>query len=63
MQKIGPARTSIYSNLIPITAMAIAAIWLHEPMPAARIVGAVAVLSGVLLTRLGAPAAAPRELR
>ena len=63
VQKIGPARTSIYSNLIPITAMAIAAIWLHEPMPAARIVGAVAVLSGVLLTRLGAPAAAPRELR
>ena len=53
VQKIGPARTSIYSNLIPITAMMIAAVWLDEPMPAVRIVGALAVLSGVLLTRLG----------
>lgn len=53
VQKIGPARTAIYSNLIPITAMIIAAIWLHEPMPAVRIAGAVAVLAGVLLTRLG----------
>jgi drug/metabolite transporter (DMT)-like permease len=53
VQKIGPARTAIYSNLIPISAMAIAAIWLHEPISAARIAGAIAVLLGVLLTRLG----------
>jgi len=53
VQKIGPARTAIYSNLIPITAMTIAAIWLHEPMSGLRIAGAGAVLAGVLLTRLG----------
>ena len=53
VQKIGPSRTAIYSNLIPITAMAIAAVWLHEPMSPVRIAGASAVLIGVLLTRLG----------
>ena len=53
VQKIGPARTAIYSNLIPITAMFIAAVWLGEPMPAVRIAGACAVVTGVLLTRLG----------
>ena len=53
VQKIGPARTSMYSNLVPIVAMSVAAIWLGEPLGAQKLIGAAAVLTGVLLTRLG----------
>lgn len=53
VQRIGPARTSAYSNLVPIVAMTVAALWLGEPIPAAKALGAVAVLSGVFFTRLG----------
>jgi drug/metabolite transporter (DMT)-like permease len=57
VQRLGPARTSIYSNVIPIVAMTIAALWLHEPVTAAKAIGAAAVLSGVFLTRLARPGA------
>lgn len=53
VQRLGPARTSIYSNGVPIVAMAVATVWLGEPLTATKIAGAAAVLSGVLLTRLG----------
>jgi drug/metabolite transporter (DMT)-like permease len=62
VQKIGPARTSMYSNLVPIVAMAVAAAWLGEPLGAAKLTGATAVLGGVLLTRLGRkPTSVPME--
>lgn len=62
VQRIGASRTSIYSNLVPITAMAVAALWLHEPISLGKIIGAGAVVGGVFLTRLGRPApAAPAE--
>jgi drug/metabolite transporter (DMT)-like permease len=53
IQRLGPARTSVYSNMIPIVAMTIAALWLHEPVTAAKAIGAAAVLTGLFLTRLG----------
>jgi len=53
VQRLGPARTSVYSNGVPIVAMAVAAAWLGEPLTWNKVVGAGAVLSGVLLTRLG----------
>jgi drug/metabolite transporter (DMT)-like permease len=53
IQKIGPARTSMYSNLVPIAAMTVAALWLGEPMTVVKLLGASAVLAGVVLTRLG----------
>lgn len=53
VQRLGPARTSIYSNGVPIVAMAVATAWLGEPLTWNKVVGAGAVLSGVLLTRLG----------
>ncbi len=53
VQRLGPARTSIYSNGVPIVAMAVATVWLGEPLTGTKIAGAAAVLSGVLLTRLG----------
>jgi drug/metabolite transporter (DMT)-like permease len=53
IQRLGSARTSIYVNLVPIAAMIIAAFWLYEPIGAGQIVGTVAVLIGVALTRMG----------
>jgi drug/metabolite transporter (DMT)-like permease len=52
VREIGSARTSVYSNLLPIIAMATAWLWLREPLGAAKIAGAAAVLGGVALTRL-----------
>ena len=53
VQRLGAARTSIYSNLVPIVAMSAAWLWLGEPMRQTKIFGALAVMTGVLLTRLG----------
>lgn len=53
IQAIGVARTSLYSNLVPIVAMAVATLWLGEPMTLIKIAGASAVLTGLFLTRLG----------
>ncbi len=63
IQRIGPARTSIYANMVPIAAMAIATVWLREPLSARKILGAAAVLTGVVLTRLArpVPAVVPSE--
>ena len=52
VQRLGATRTSAYSNLIPIVAMAVAFVWLGEPVTAAQTVGAAAILAGVFLTRL-----------
>ena len=53
IQAIGVARTSLYSNLVPIVAMAVAAVWLNEPITSIKVAGAAAVLTGLWLTRLG----------
>jgi drug/metabolite transporter (DMT)-like permease len=54
VRAIGSARTSVYSNLLPIVAMITAFAWLHEPLGAAKMVGASAVLAGVAIARMGA---------
>ena len=62
VQRIGAARTSMYSNVVPIVAMFVAALWLDEPITQAKLLGAAAVVTGVLLTRLGrTPAPVPVE--
>jgi drug/metabolite transporter (DMT)-like permease len=53
VRAIGSARTSVYSNLLPIVAMVTAYVWLGEPIGPEKIAGTVAVLAGVALTRLG----------
>jgi drug/metabolite transporter (DMT)-like permease len=58
VQRIGPARTAIYSNIVPLVAMAFAAVWLHEAITPQKLFGAAAVLGGVVLTRLGRPSPA-----
>jgi len=53
VRQIGSARTSVYSNLIPIVAMVTAVLFLGEHFTLARVAGATAVLVGVALTRVG----------
>jgi len=53
VREIGSARTSVYSNLLPIVAMVTAYFWLGEPLGLDKFAGAAAVLAGVALTRLG----------
>ena len=62
VQRLGPARTSIYSNVIPIVAMTIAAVWLGEPITTTKAIGAAAVLTGLFLTRLARSEPARRKL-
>jgi drug/metabolite transporter (DMT)-like permease len=62
VQRIGPARTSMYSNLVPIFAMGAAALWLREPIAQSKLLGAALVMSGVAFTRMGRkPQAIPVE--
>lgn len=52
VQKIGSARTAIYSNLTPIVAMIVAALWLGEQITRTQVIGAALILSGIALTRM-----------
>ena len=53
VREIGSARTSVYSNLVPLVAMLTAVLFLGERLGATRLLGACAVLIGVALTRVG----------
>ena len=57
VRQIGSARTSAYSNLIPVVAMGSAVVFLGEPLEIRKVFGAVAVLAGVALTRVAVPPA------
>jgi drug/metabolite transporter (DMT)-like permease len=64
VQQLGPSRTSIYANAIPLVAMGIAVIWLGESISHGTMIGTAAVIGGVLLTRLAPkknPTAEPAE--
>jgi drug/metabolite transporter (DMT)-like permease len=61
VRQLGPSRTAIYSNVVPIVAIAVAAVWLKEPLTRSKLAGAAAVLTGVFLTRLGRPSSVPIE--
>ena len=52
VQTLGGGHTSMYSNIVPMVAMTVAAIVLGEPLTATKLAGAAAILSGVALTRL-----------
>ena len=54
VREIGSARTSIYSNLVPVVAMVTAVVFLGEALAFRKLAGAAAVLVGVVLTRIGA---------
>ncbi len=52
VREIGSARTSVYSNVVPLVAMGTAALFLGETLDARKLAGAAAVLVGVALTRV-----------
>jgi drug/metabolite transporter (DMT)-like permease len=52
VQRLGNTRTSAYSNMVPIAAMAVARFWLGEHIGALKIAGAAAIILGVVLTKL-----------
>lgn len=53
VQRLGSARTSVFSNLVPVAAMFVAAVWLQESIGWVKTLGAAIVISGLLLSRLG----------
>jgi drug/metabolite transporter (DMT)-like permease len=52
VQRVGSSHTSIYSNLVPLAAMVVAAVALGEPLTVQKVIGAAAILGGVALTRI-----------
>jgi drug/metabolite transporter (DMT)-like permease len=54
--RIGNARTSIYSNLTPVVAMAIGATLLGERVSGWQLAGAALILSGLAVARIPARA-------
>ena len=59
VQRLGSTRTSAYSNLTPIFAMAVAWLWLGETVSSGQMIGALAIFAGVFLTRLSPVVLAP----
>lgn len=51
VQTIGSTRTSMYSNVTPLAAMAVAALWLGEPITLRKLAGAAAVIAGLAVTK------------
>lgn len=51
VQRMGSARTAMYSNLTPLVAMTVAAIWLGERVGLGQLFGAALILTGIALTR------------
>jgi drug/metabolite transporter (DMT)-like permease len=63
VQKIGSSRTALYSNLTPIVAMVVAAVWLGEQISSVQILGAALILGGLAITRLQPHGSSPSPRR
>lgn len=50
VRRIGPSRTTIFINFVPVFGVTFAALFLGEPILASMIVGGMMVIGGVLLT-------------
>jgi drug/metabolite transporter (DMT)-like permease len=51
IQKVGTTRTAVWSNLTPVAAIGIAALWLGEPLTMNQLIGSVAIFAGLFITR------------
>ena len=51
VQKAGSTRTAAWSNVIPVIATGIAAVWLGEPVSLNQVVGSLVIFTGLLITR------------
>jgi drug/metabolite transporter (DMT)-like permease len=52
VRDLGSGHTAIYQNIVPLVAMAVATVVVHEPLTVSKLTGTAAVLAGVALTRL-----------
>jgi drug/metabolite transporter (DMT)-like permease len=50
VKAIGPARTAVFNNLVPVFGITMGAVLLHEPILASMAVGGALVIAGVTLT-------------
>ncbi|MEL6938508.1 MAG: DMT family transporter [Cyanobacteria bacterium J06598_1] len=50
LQAIGPAKASAFINLVPVSAIGLAALFLHEPLTPSIAIGAILVILGVSIT-------------
>ena len=50
VKELGASRAAAFSNLIPVVALAVAWLWLHESLPALSWVGAILACIGVWIT-------------
>lgn len=60
VRRIGPSRTAIFINFVPVFGVAFSALFLGEPVLASMIIGGLMVIGGVRLTTRPAPAHPPR---
>jgi drug/metabolite transporter (DMT)-like permease len=51
VERLGSARTAIFSNITPVVALAAGALWLGEPLGILSLFGAAMVIGGVFLVR------------
>lgn len=54
VQRLGNSRTAVYANLVPVTALLTAWLWLGEVPTGLQLIGAGVILLGLTLARLGA---------
>lgn len=53
IKRIGPMRAGLFINFVPVSAVFLAFLILHEPLTVSLLIGAMLVSSGVYLTTLG----------
>ncbi|MGB5984444.1 MAG: DMT family transporter [Desulfobacterales bacterium] len=51
IQKIGPTRSGLFINFVPVSAVTLAVLILNEPLSPSLVIGALTVTGGVYLTR------------
>jgi drug/metabolite transporter (DMT)-like permease len=51
VQRAGSTRTAAWSNVTPVIATAIAAVWLGEPVTLNQVIGSIAIFTGLFITR------------
>jgi drug/metabolite transporter (DMT)-like permease len=57
VKAVGPARTGVYNNLVPVVGLAGGALVLGEPVGLPQVAGAALIVGGVLVVRLRRPTA------
>jgi drug/metabolite transporter (DMT)-like permease len=51
VQRAGSTRTAAWSNVTPVIAILIAAVWLGEPITPNQVIGSIAIFTGLFITR------------